>query len=138
MFSTPVNTLEERAILMRLLARVQTAPHVVGLDSFPPRQIVMVRANHICRRRVPSLPELAGVQGLPNEAGRGWRRGSAWDDTDARSIFDRLHAAATAGGLVALSTDRELAAVIDDAVEDMPGTPNGVADDAARDVPVLV
>jgi hypothetical protein len=138
MFSTPVNTLEERAILMRLLAGVQTPPQLVGLQARPARQIVMVRANHICRRRLPSLLELAAVQGSQPAAGRGWRRGSAWDDTDARSIFDRLHAAAVAGGLSALSADRQPEAVIHDAVEDMPDTANSAADDAAREMPVLV
>jgi hypothetical protein len=157
MFSTPANTLEERAILMRLLARLQTVPPVVGLEAGSaglddtlhadtrqyaafrsPRQIVMVRANHICRRRFPSLLELAGVEGSANEAGRGWHRGSAWDDTDESSIFDRLNAAAVAGGLSALGAARQPAAVIHDAVQDTPGMTNGDADDAVRDVPVLV
>jgi hypothetical protein len=123
MFSTPVNTLEERAILMRLLAGVHTVGHVALLEARPPRQIVMVRANRVCRRRFP-LPELAAIEGSSREAGRGWRRGSAWDDSDGRSIWDRLHAAAAAGGLGALGADREPA--------------NGAAEEAGDRVPALV
>jgi hypothetical protein len=157
MFSTPVNTLAERAIFMRLLARVHTAPHLAGFKASsvalngalhadtdehapfgPPRQIVLVRANHICRRRVPSLLEHVGVEESPNEAGRGWRRGAAWDDTDARSILDRLKAAAAAGGFVALGAAGQPAAVLDDAVRDTPDMTNDGADDACREVPALV
>ena len=157
MFSTPVNTLEERAFVMRLLARVHTAPQIVGLDAGPgtlngaqhadtdehapfgpPRQIVMVRANRVCRRRVPSLLECVEVEESPNEGGRGWRRGAAWDATDPRSILDRLKAAAAAGGLAALGAARQPAAVIEDAVQDAPGMTSGGADDASREVPALV
>jgi hypothetical protein len=42
------------------------------------------------------------------EAGRGWRRGAAWDETDVSSIFERLSAAAVAGGLDVLGADHEV------------------------------
>jgi hypothetical protein len=42
------------------------------------------------------------------EAGRGWRLGAAWDETDESSIFERLSSAAVAGGLDALGADRHV------------------------------
>jgi hypothetical protein len=113
MFSTPINTLEDRAVFIALLARLHGVPEAVRLHDYPDtlqpsRDIVMVRGNHVCRRRsVPAL-ELVGAAGPPMEAGRGWRRGAAWDETDASSIFERLSAAAVAGGLDVLGADHEV------------------------------
>jgi hypothetical protein len=113
MFSTQINTLDDRAVFIALLARSPAVPEAVQLDDYPDtlqpsRDIVMVRGNHVCRRRsVPSL-ELVGAAGPPMEAGRGWRRGAAWDETDASSIFERLSAAAVAGGLDVLGADHEV------------------------------
>jgi hypothetical protein len=140
MISSPVDTLEQRATVIDLLARFQS-DDALRADSpqhaafGPLRQIVMVRANRICRRRSPSLLDLDGVGGSPNgaEAGRGWSKGSAWDAIDGRSISERLNAAA-AGGIDALSLNRQLVADVQDAVDDVRGT---TADDARRDVPVL-
>jgi hypothetical protein len=131
MLSTPVHTLEQRATVIALLARFQSndalrvdTPHPL---LRPLRQIVTVRGNRVCRRRAPSMLDLAGVDSSTNvpEAGRGWRRGAAWDAIDGRSISERCNAAA-AGGTDALGADRQLAEVFQDAVLDV------------RDVPVLV
>jgi hypothetical protein len=141
MISSPVDTLEQRATVIDLLARFHSdvAPRADTQQHAPfgpLRQIVMVRANRICRRRSPSLLDLDGVGGSPNggEAGRGWSKGAAWDAIDGRSISERLNAAA-AGGIDALSLNRQLVADIQGAVADVCDT---TADEAHRDVPVLV
>jgi len=133
MISSPVDTLEQRATVIDLLARFHSddAPHADTQQHAPCgplRQIVMVRANRICRRRSPSVLDLDVVGGSSNgaEAGRGWSKGAAWDAIDGRSIVERMNAAAT-GGIDALALNRQLVAVIEDA-----------AMDAGREVPVLV
>jgi hypothetical protein len=113
MFSTPVNTLEERAIFIAVLARLHAVPEPIDLDASSnglesPHEIVMVRANNVCRRRSVSSLELVGADGPAVEAGRGWHLGAAWDETDESSIFERLSSAAIAGGLDALGADRHV------------------------------
>jgi hypothetical protein len=143
MISSPVDTLEQRATVIDLLGRFQSddAPHADTQQHAPfgSRQIVMVRANRICRRRSPSALDLDAVGGSSNgaEAGRGWRKGAAWDAIDGRSISERLNAAA-AGGIDALALNRKLVAAIQDAVLDVRCATDGAADDAGREVPVLV
>jgi hypothetical protein len=145
MLSSPVNTLEQRATIIGLFARFQSndplhvdAPQYAPLH--PLRQIVTVRGNRISRRRsVLSMvdPAPAGSSANVVEAGRGWRRGAAWDAIDRRSISERLNAA-VAGGTDAMCADRY--AVIEDAVLDMSAiTDAGAGAGAAgREVPVLV
>lgn len=143
MLSTPIHTLEQRATVIALLARFQSSDAHVATQQHmllrPLRQIVTVRANRVCRRRYPSLLERAEAASSPNraEAGRGWRRGAAWDTIDARSISERLNAAA-AGATNALSADRQLAAVLQDAVLDVRATADDGVDVTGREVPVLV
>lgn len=132
MISSPVDTLEQRATVIDLLARFQSddalrADTQQQAPLGPLRQIVMVRANRICRRRSPSLLDLDTAGGSTNaaEAGRGWRKGAAWDAIDGRSISERLNAAAV-DGIDALALNRRLVAEIEDA-----------ALGGGREVPVL-
>jgi hypothetical protein len=143
MLSTPVHTLEQRAIVIGLFARRFQSSDPLHVDTrqhaplYPLHQIVTVRGNQVCRRRSLTLLAAADSSAKGVEAGRGWSRGAAWDAIDARSISERLNAAAP-GGTDALVANLQLAAVIQDPALNMSAITGAGADEARPQVPVLV